>query len=90
MEWEIGVAQINIDGTEWPCPVIFGPENQYLLGATTLEIFGLMVDPVAGELSSQDNQGQTPLESNQSLMAESLLIQMVRGVTTNKLESAQC
>ena len=50
VEWEIGEAYISIDGTEWHCPVIFGPEDQYLLGATTLEIFGLMVDPVAGEL----------------------------------------
>ena len=50
IEWEIGEAYISIDGTEWHCPVIFGPEGQYLLGATTLEIFGLMVDPVAGEL----------------------------------------
>ena len=40
----------GIDGIEWHCPVIFGPEDQYLLGATTLEIFNLMVDPVAGEL----------------------------------------
>ena len=29
----------------WPCPVIFGPEDQYLVGATTLEAFSLMVDP---------------------------------------------
>jgi len=50
VEWEVGEACINIDGTEWHCPVIFGPEDQYLLGATTLEIFGLLVDPVGGEL----------------------------------------
>lgn len=42
----IGQARIAIDGMEWNCPIIFGPEGQYLLGATTLEIFGLMVDPV--------------------------------------------
>ncbi len=28
------------------CPVIFGPDDEYLSGATTLEIFGLVVDPV--------------------------------------------
>ncbi len=53
VEYDIGMARIGIDGIdgiEWHCPVIFGPEGQYLLGATTLEIFGLMVDPVAGEL----------------------------------------
>ena len=30
---------------ERTCTVIFGPEGQYLLGATTLEDFDLMVDP---------------------------------------------
>ena len=28
------------------CPVIFGVEDEYLLGATTLEIFNLAADPV--------------------------------------------
>jgi clan AA aspartic protease len=50
VEYDIGMARIGIDWIEWHCPVIFGPEGQHLLGATTLEIFGLMVDPVAGEL----------------------------------------
>ena len=45
-----GMARIAIDDREWPCPVIFGPEDQYLLGATTLEIFGLAVDPVGSRL----------------------------------------
>lgn len=45
-----GIARIAIDDREWPCPVIFGPDDQYLLGATTLEIFGLAVDPVGGRL----------------------------------------
>ena len=40
-----GTARISIGGDEWACPVIFGPEGQYLVGATTLEIFGLAVDP---------------------------------------------
>ena len=50
VEYDIGTARIRIDEVEWPCPVIFGPEGQGVLGATTLEIFGLMVDPTAGEL----------------------------------------
>ena len=50
VEYDVGMALINIDGREWHCPVIFGPENQYLLGATTLEIFNLVVDPTVGEL----------------------------------------
>ena len=39
------MARKAIDDEEWHCPVIFGPDGQYLLGATTLEIFGLAVDP---------------------------------------------
>ena len=49
-EYGYGVARISIDSEEWPCPVIFGDEDVYLLGATTLEIFGLMVDPVGERL----------------------------------------
>ncbi len=48
---DVGVATISIDGEKLPCLVIFGPEeNQYLLGATTLEIFDLIVDPSRREL----------------------------------------
>lgn len=42
---DVGEAQFRIDNRERACPVIFGPEGQYLLGATTLQIFDLMVDP---------------------------------------------
>ena len=49
-EYGIGVARIAMGVEDWPCPVIFGPEDHYLVGATTLEIFGLMVDPVGQRL----------------------------------------
>ena len=45
VEYGRGEARFAIDGQEYTCPVIFGPEERYLLGATTLEIFDLMVDP---------------------------------------------
>ena len=45
VEYGIGEARFNIDGRERTCTVIFGPEGRYLLGATTLEDFGVMVDP---------------------------------------------
>ena len=45
-----GMARIAIEDREWPCPVIFGPDDQYLLGATTLEIFGLAVDSYGSRL----------------------------------------
>ena len=47
VEYGIGEARFNIDGRERTCTVIFGEEGRYLLGATTLEDFGLMVDPTA-------------------------------------------
>ena len=46
-EYGVGEARFSIEGREQTCPVIFGPEDKYLLGATTLEIFELMVDPTA-------------------------------------------
>ena len=42
----VGQARIACAGDEMTCPVIFGPEDAYLLGATALEIFSLGVDPV--------------------------------------------
>ena len=51
VELGIGEARISLNDEEWTCPVVFGTdEQQVLLGATTLEIFNLMVDPVLGEL----------------------------------------
>ena len=48
VEWGYGSAMFRIDGRQWLCPVIFGPDDMdsCLLGATTLEIFKLAVDPV--------------------------------------------
>ena len=39
-----GVARFQVLDREMPCPVIFGPEDQFLLGATTLESFNLIPD----------------------------------------------
>ncbi len=40
-----GEARFKIEGREMTSPVVFGPENRYLLGATSLQIFNLAVDP---------------------------------------------
>ena len=45
-----GVAAIRIGEETNVCPVIFGPEELFLMGATTLEIFKLAVDPVGQQL----------------------------------------
>ena len=51
VEYDYGMARMGLNGSpERYCPVLFGPEGQYLVGATTLEIFNLLVDPVAGAL----------------------------------------
>lgn len=39
-----GVARFRINDEEMPCPIVFGPEDEYLLGATTLENFNLIPD----------------------------------------------
>ena len=52
VEWGVGQANIHIVGHSqtWICPVYFCPEEEFLMGATTLEAFGLMVDPVESML----------------------------------------
>ena len=48
--WPLGMATIACQGRLRQCPVIFCPHEQFLLGATTLEIFNLTVDPVNKQL----------------------------------------
>ena len=45
VKYGFGIARFRIDAAEMPCPVIFGPEGNYLLGASALEVFNLMADP---------------------------------------------
>ena len=52
IEYEVGEARIRIDGSERTALVVFGPEGTpALLGATTLELFHLAVDPVERRLN---------------------------------------
>ena len=55
VSWNTGQARVRLAGhnREWTCPVYFCPEEEYLLGATTPEIFGLMVDPLEEGLVRQ-------------------------------------
>jgi clan AA aspartic protease len=51
VEYDVGETRLRIDGRERTVPVIFGPEGTPpLLGATTLEVFRLGVDPVGQRL----------------------------------------
>ena len=51
VEYEVGEARIRIEGRERTIQVVFGPEGVTpLLGATTLEVFHLGVDPIEQRL----------------------------------------
>ena len=51
VEYDIGEALLRLDGRERTTVVVFGPEGAApLLGATTLELFNLAVDPVSQRL----------------------------------------
>ena len=49
--YDIGAAMFSVGEEAMPCPVIFGREGRFLLGATTLENFDLAVDPVNQKLT---------------------------------------
>ena len=59
VEYGYGIARFTFEGREFPCPVIFGSEDQFLLGATTLQIFNLMVDPAEEKLVAKPLRART-------------------------------
>ena len=54
IELPFGEATLDISGSRRVCPVVFGPGDDALLGATTLEIFKLLVDPDSQSLLPAD------------------------------------
>ena len=40
----VGEARLSVEGREGPNPVVFGAEDQYLLGATALQVLRLIPD----------------------------------------------
>ena len=58
LEYGYGMARFGLEGREFHCPLIFGPEGQYLLGATSLQIFNLRVDPVEERLVRREFQAR--------------------------------
>ena len=46
----LGEARFKIAGRERTTPVIFGPDDVYLLGAVSLESFGLIADTTGRRL----------------------------------------
>ncbi len=54
IELPFGQAAIEINGVARICPVVFGPGDEALLGATALEIFKLLVHPNTQSLRPGD------------------------------------
>ena len=51
VEYDVGEARLRLDGRERTTQVVFGPEGATpLLGATTLQLFHLGVDPLQEQL----------------------------------------
>lgn len=51
MERKISTATIRLDDRELPAPVVIGEVNDSaLLGVTTLEAFGMMIDPFTRQI----------------------------------------
>ena len=51
VEYDVGEVRLRLDGEQLTVLTVFGPEgSRTLIGATTLELFGLAVDPVAQRL----------------------------------------
>lgn len=46
----VGNAQFEYRGKIRAAPVVFGDRNIYLLGATTMEALGMILDPIRREL----------------------------------------
>ena len=53
-EWQTGMAFFEVDGMDGEARVVFGPENIFLLGATTLEDLSFIVDPINKRLIVED------------------------------------
>ena len=55
VEFQTAWARFSAQGRNAVARVAFGPEDEYLLGATTLEDLGMVVDPVDQRLIVQED-----------------------------------
>ena len=55
VELQTAWARFSVQGRNAVARVAFGPEGQYLMGATTLEDLALVVDPVDQRLIEQED-----------------------------------
>lgn len=61
VEYDVADARFSTFGRKRFCPVSFGPAGQFLVGAATLEIFNLVVDPTEGESQIGSHKGSEPV-----------------------------
>ena len=54
VEFQTALAHFETAGYEGEARVVFGPEGQFLLGATTLEDMLLVVDPIGKRLVPEE------------------------------------
>lgn len=55
IERDGGTAHVEVEGRGYRVPLVFGDEKDVeVLGATTLEILGFQVDPIAGKLKPSE------------------------------------
>lgn len=50
VKWPVGNALFSYKGKKVAAPVVFGEKGVFLLGATTLESLGMILDPIRREL----------------------------------------
>ncbi len=49
-DWGYGIALLSIGQQQWPCPVLFSPDDDCRLGTSAMLTFNLMEDFEAGKL----------------------------------------
>ena len=87
-----GSARFHIAGGEWQCPVLFGPENAFVLGRSTRAIFNLEVDPAGIRLRLVKrlplHPGAQPPASDSTRDAAASVLQIFNEIHRNMPEGA--
>ena len=52
-EYQTGMAYFEVDGIDGEAMVVFGPDEVYLIGATTLDTLLLVADPINRRLTPE-------------------------------------
>ena len=91
VKYGYGLARFSIGGEEWPCPVVFGPEDDCRLGASALDIFNLAVDHAGKSLKPSKRRllGQVmPIPNPDAPQGAAAILQMFKEIHENMPEGA--